>query len=314
MTILHKTFAFVFRVLNQVITLILPCLPKWMAKPFASPYVAGETIQDAILHAHLLNTRGYSVTLDILGEHVHSIDEAKDVTEAYCDLLNRIHIEKLDSTISVKPTHLGLELDKEIAENNFLTIIQKAKQLGLQVTIDMENSPYTEETLQIYQTCLEEHSGTGTVLQAYLFRSVEDVRSLDAPDFRLRICKGIYKESSGIAYHNSDDIRQNFIKMVKTILNGQGYAEIATHDLKIIDHLDEWITYNQVDKSRFEFQVLYGVPMGDRLECLKNKGYKVRVYVPFGKSWFDYSIRRLKENPNIIWYILGNIVKRLGKQ
>lgn len=314
MTFLERTFTFTYQIINRVITLILPWLPRWMAKPFASPYVAGETIQEALQHVRVLNARGFSATMDILGEHVQTTEEAENITSAYCDLLTKIHAEKLDSTISIKPTHLGLELDKELTEKNILKISKTAKSLKKVVTIDMENSPYTDDTLRIYKTCISEYSDVGTVLQAYLFRSLDDLQSIDSTDLHLRICKGIYRESPEIAYQDKEDIRSNFTQMTKTLLRGKGFAAIATHDIKLIDALDEWITRNNIPKDRFEFQVLYGVPMGDRLECLKSKGYQVRVYVPFGKSWFDYSIRRLKENPNVLWYILGNIIKRASKQ
>ncbi len=314
MTFLHKTFTFILQIINQVITLILPWLPRWMAKPFASPYVAGENVQEAIQHVRVLNARGYAATMDILGEHVQTTEEAEKTTDDYCNLLTKIHENNLDSTISIKPTHLGLELDRDLAEKNILRISRTAKSLNNKVTIDMENSPYTDDTLQIYKICLNEYKGVGTVLQAYLFRSLPDLKSIDSADLHLRICKGIYREPEKIAYNGRNDIRSNFTEMTKTLLQGKGFAAIATHDVKLIDILDEWITKNNIPKDRFEFQVLYGVPMGDRLECLKNKGYKVRVYVPFGKSWFDYSIRRLKENPNVLWYILGNIIKRASKQ
>jgi len=281
-----------------------------MVQPFASPYVAGETVEDAIRHIRVLNQQGFSTTLDILGEHVQSREEAQKVTDAYCDLFDRIHTENLDSTVSIKPTHLGLELDKEVAKTNILKIASKAEKYQSGLTIDMENSPYTDDTLDIYKMCVNNYKGVGTVLQSYLFRSLEDVRNLNSPNLHLRICKGIYRESPSIAHQSREDIRDNFINVAKASLPGQGFTAIATHDPALIETLDNWISDHNIPKDEFEFQVLYGVPMGDKLHILKNKGYAVRIYVPFGASWFDYSIRRLKENPNIIWYVLGNLFKQ----
>ncbi|MBC8216694.1 MAG: proline dehydrogenase family protein [Candidatus Marinimicrobia bacterium] len=310
MTIVHRTINYALRAVNRVITFALPWLPRWMVQPFASPYVAGETVDDAIRHIRALNQQGYSTTLDILGEHVQSREEAQVVTDAYCNLFDRIHTENLDSTVSIKPTHLGLELDKEIAKTNIQKIASKAEKYRNGLTIDMENSPYTDATLDIYKMCVNNYNGVGTVLQSYLFRSIEDVRNFHSQNFHIRICKGIYRESPSIAHQTREDIRDNFIRMVKTSLRGQGFTAIATHDPVLIDTLDNWISDHNISKDRFEFQVLYGVPMGDKLDILKNKGYSVRIYVPFGAAWFDYSIRRLKENPNIIWYVLANLFKR----
>ncbi len=297
---------------NKLIALIVPFLPKFMVRPFAKPYVAGETLDEALVKAKALNEKGYALTMDILGEHVKSETEADEICRSYIELLETISVEKLDSTISFKLTHLGLELDQSLALKNTLELAQKAKELNLPITIDMENSPYTDTTIDIYRKALAEHDGVGTVLQAYLYRSIKDTKKLDQPKFRVRICKGIYRESPEIAIQDRHEINGSFAEIVKALLTGEGYAEIATHDKELIDQLEAWIEENNIPKDRFEFQVLHGVPMGKRLERLIAKGYKVRVYLPFGAAWFDYSVRRLKENPNMAGYIIGNIFKRLG--
>ena len=168
----------------------------------------------------------------------------------------------------------------------------------------MENSIYTSITLDLFKEALAIHDGFGAVIQAYLYRSIEDLKKLDSPKLNLRICKGIYKESPELALNDRVKINENYILLVETILKGKGYACIATHDLGLINQIEKFIEKNEISAHRFEFQVLFGVPMGNKLDELKEKGYKVRIYVPFGEAWFEYSIRRLKENPKIISYII----------
>ncbi len=248
--------------------------------------------------------------MDILGEFVESTDEANQIKDDYAQVIQRIAEYGLDSTISVKPTHLGLGLDDALGEANIMALAQSGKDYGVGVTIDMENSPYTYQTFDIYKRALSIHDNMGTVIQAYLYRSLDDIKSLDSPRLNLRICKGIYKESPEIAIQNRTAINNNYVEMAKTLLNGDGYACFATHDLSLIDRLEALIESENIPSDRFEFQVLYGVPMRNRLEALKAKGYKVRVYVPFGEAWFEYSVRRLKENPKIISYVMGNWFKK----
>ena len=296
--------------INSSIAALMPYLPKWVAKPFAKPYVAGEDIHTASKIVKKLNERGYSTTLDILGEHVISPNEANQILNQYINLIKNIDSNNLNSTISIKLTHLGLSLDEKLCEKNFLKLVEVAKKHNTGITIDMENSTYTTKTLELFQKGLLMHESVGAVIQAYLHRSSDDLIMLDSSKLNLRICKGIYNEPPEIAIQDRFAINNNFLKLVETIFNGNGYACLATHDLELINQLEELITNNKISKDRFEFQALYGVPMGDRLELLKEKGYKIRIYVPFGEAWFDYSIRRLKENPKIISYILGNIFKK----
>ena len=296
--------------INSSIAALMPYLPKWVAKPFAKPYVAGEDIHTASKIVKKLNERGYSTTLDILGEHVISPNEANQILNQYINLIKNIDSNNLNSTISIKLTHLGLSLDEKLCEKNFLKLVEVAKKHNTGITIDMENSTYTTKTLELFQKGLLMHESVGAVIQAYLHRSSDDLIMLDSSKLNLRICKGIYNEPPEIAIQDRFAINNNFLKLVETIFNGKGYACLATHDLELINQLEELITNNKISKDRFEFQALYGVPMGDRLELLKEKGYKIRIYVPFGEAWFDYSIRRLKENPKIISYILGNIFKK----
>jgi len=295
---------------NSSIAVLMPYLPKWFARPFAKPYVAGESIESVTKIVRSINRNGFSTTLDILGEHIHTPNEANEILNQYIDLIKNISNNDLDSTISIKLTHLGLSLDKQLAKKNFTELVTVAKNYNIGITIDMENSTYTTKTLKFFKKGLEIHEDVGTVIQAYLHRSLDDLKELDSSKLNLRICKGIYSEAPEIAIQDRKKINDNFIKIAETLLLGQGYACLATHDLELIDQLEELIKKYNISKDRFEFQALYGVPMGNRLELLKEKGFKIRIYVPFGEAWFDYSIRRLKENPKIISYILTNIFKK----
>ena len=295
---------------NSLLATIMPYLPKVLVRPFAKPYVAGESIDSVIKIAKKLNDNGFSTTLDILGEFVNSKEEANKIKNDYSELIKNISSKKLDSTISVKLTHLGLGIDSKLGEENFNSLSLIGKEYNVGITIDMENSPYTSKTFEIYKNAIIKNEKLGAVIQAYLYRSLDDIKHLDSSLLNLRICKGIYNESQDIAIQDRLAINDNYFEMAKSLLNGQGYACLATHDLTLIDRLESFIDENDISPKRFEFQVLYGVPMGNRLEELKSKGYKIRIYVPFGEAWFEYSVRRLKENPKIISYVLKNLFKK----
>ena len=295
---------------NSIVTSALPILPKWFAKPFARPYVAGQTEDDAVTHIRTLNEKGFSATVDILGEHVLTKEEARDITAQYCHLYDRILNESLDCNISMKPTHVGLNISLAEAMSNITTILKKAQEYENFLRIDMENSPFTDQTIEIYRHCKTIYNNVGMVIQTYLHRSIDDILFLANDQFNSRICKGIYKESEYIAYQNREEIQDNFLKLAKTMATRNAYSAFATHDQELIDRLLDWITTDKVPKDLFEFQVLYGVPMNGRLEALLGAGYKVRVYVPYGPDWFDYSVRRLKENPKIISYVLKNFFRK----
>ena len=285
-------------------------MPRWSIHPFAKTYVAGESIEETVLVVKQINARGFTCTLDILGEHVQSIAKADNITQEYCNIYDTIADENMSCNISIKLTHIGLALDKNIAADNLVRILKQAKLHNNFCRIDMENSTYTEQTIELYKDYVSNFPNMGIVLQAYLKRSLEDARDLNTPGFNTRICKGIYDEPETIALQDRIMIQDNFFQITKEILSGNGFAAIATHDISLIDRIEEWIESTKVSSDRFEFQVLYGVPMGGRLERLLDKGYTVRQYIPFGKDWFDYSLRRLKENPKIMSYVLGNLFKR----
>ena len=296
--------------INSSIVSMIRFMPRWSIHPFAKTYVAGESIEETVLVVKKINARGFTCTLDILGEHVQSVVKADNITQEYCDIYDTISIENMSCNISIKLTHIGLALDKNIAAENLVRILKQAKLHNNFCRIDMENSTYTEQTIELYKDYVSNFPNMGIVLQAYLKRSLEDARDLNTPGFNTRICKGIYDEPETIALQDRTSIQDNFFQITKEILSGNGFAAIATHDISLIDRIEEWIESTGVSSDRFEFQVLYGVPMGGRLEQLLDKGYTVRQYIPFGKEWFDYSLRRLKENPKILSYVLGNLFKR----
>jgi len=295
--------------INTSIAAIMPYFPKWMVKPFANPYVAGENIVEVTKTIKSLNQQGYKSTVDILGEFVEDEKKASEVLKSYSELVETIAKEQMDSTISVKLTHLGLGIKSKIAQKNFSKLIKVGKENRVGITIDMENSPYTSEILRIYKESLEIFDEIGTVIQAYLFRSLNDLKALDSNKLKLRICKGIYNEPKDISFQSKIDINKNFLELSKYLLRGKGYACLATHDLELINSIEDFIQLNKIDKSKFEFQALHGVPIKEKLNELKNKGYNVRIYVPYGPEWFEYSIRRIKENPKIVSYILKNMFK-----
>lgn len=285
-------------------------LPKSFAKPFAKPYVAGETIEEALSNVKILNQKGFCATLDILGEHVTSKTFAKNITQQYCGLYQQINDYKLDCTISVKPTHIGLNISYAEALENLTLISKKASELHNFLRIDMESSKYTEQTFGLLVDCKKITKNVGVAMQAYLLRSLKDIDKLANTEFNARICKGIYKENSSVSYKTKMDINNNFMLMAKKMAKKGSFAGYATHDQELIDELLDWIQTERIPSEQFEFQTLYGVPMEGRLEKLIRNGYKVRIYVPFGPDWFDYSVRRLKENPNIAKYVLKNFFKR----
>ena len=191
-----------------------------------------------------------------------------------------------------------------------LSILKKAKEFGNFLRIDMEDSNVTDQTFEIYMECKKMYDRVGVVIQAYLYRSENDIDTLANDQFNSRICKGIYKESKTIAYQDREDIRNNFLLLAKSMAKKASFCGYATHDQTLIDRLLDWVESEKIAPHLFEFQSLFGVPMNGRLEQLVEKGFRVRIYVPFGPDWFDYSLRRLKENPDIAGYVISNLFKK----
>ncbi|KAB2904751.1 MAG: proline dehydrogenase [Anaerolineae bacterium] len=284
-----------------------------LAQRVARRFVAGETLEDAVRVVRELNGRGILATLDCLGESVKNVEDTQVVVNAYQTTLNRIHTEKLQSSVSLKLTHLGLDISEDLCIANLRHILGTAKQNGIQLTIDMEDSSYTDTTLRIYRTLRDEYEfdNVGTVIQAYLRRSEADMQQLAAEGAHVRLCKGAYLEPPEVAFAHKSEVDANFIKLTRQFLsaNGTSYLAIATHDEKMISAAEEFIEQNQVPADRYEFQMLYGI-RAERQADLAAKGFKMRVYVPFGEAWYPYFMRRLAERPANVWFFIRSIFQR----
>ena len=299
------------KLINYLIIQIIPFLPKVFVRLVASPYIAGITDDEMLLNVQKLNNKGYDVAIDILGEHVETEQEATEITERYANLYDRIASQKLNANLSIKLSHIGQDLGYDFVKSNLMILVNAAKKHNNFLRLDMENSPYTSETINLYKKAFESYSNVGIVLQAYMHRSKDDLDKLANEKFNVRICKGIYIESEDIAFRDYQKIRDNYIVLVQQALIKGAYVGIASHDEYLIDKLYLWIKENQIPTTQYEFQILHGVPMEKKLQQLIKEGNKVRVYVPYGDNWYDYSVRRLKENPKMAGYIIKNIFSKI---
>ena len=299
------------KLINYLIIQIIPFLPKVFVRLVASPYIAGITDDEMLVNVQKLNNKGYDVAIDILGEHVTTQEEATEITERYANLYDRISSKQLDANLSIKLSHIGQDLGYDVVKSNLMILVNAAKKHNNFLRLDMENSPYTSETINLYKKAFENYSNVGIVLQAYMHRSKNDLDKLANEKFNVRICKGIYIESEDIAFRDYQKIRDNYIVLVQQALIKGAYVGIASHDEYLIDKLYLWIKENQIPTTQYEFQILHGVPMEKKLQQLIKEGNKVRVYVPYGDNWYDYSVRRLKENPKMAGYIIKNIFSKI---
>ena len=283
-----------------------------LAKYFASRFVAGETIDEAIATVRALNAPPdeLSASLDLLGESVLHAEEAERARDTYLDLLERIHAAGANANVSVKLTQMGLDIDEKLCLANMRAIIGKAKQYDSFVRIDMEQSAYTAKTLQLFTDVLYPEFGNavGVVLQSYLRRTAADVDAMIGLGARVRLCKGAYKEPEDVAFPDKADVDANFVSCMERLIERGHYPGIATHDEAIIAHAKRFIKEKRIGTERFEFQMLYGVRR-DLQHKLRREGYNMRVYVPFGTHWYPYLMRRLAERPANIAFILSNVLK-----
>jgi proline dehydrogenase len=296
--------------LDRAIARVLPAVPKPVVRRLAAPYIAGPSLEDAVGVVRRLNGERKLATIDVLGEEVTSADAAREIAQAYHRVLARIEGEKLDSNISVKLTGLGLELDYDLCRENLKAVVEDARIRGNFVRIDMEDSPTTDATLRLYR---ELHGGgsenLGVVLQAYLRRTLADAVGLA----NVRLCKGIYVEPASVAFHDADEIRENFRATLRVLLDQGSYVGIATHDEALIVDALAQVRERGLSPDRYEFQMLLGV-RASRGDELVRDGHRLRVYVPFGTHWYEYSMRRLQENPAIAGYVAVDTVKRFARR
>jgi proline dehydrogenase len=279
-------------------------------------FVAGESLDAGISTAQEMNRGGFLITLDHLGESVNNEKSALEAAHEYLIIPERIDKEdNFKLTCSLKLSQMGLDINYDFCLNNIRNIVKEAAKRGKMVTIDMEDSPYTDRTINIYKTMLKEgYKKTGIVIQAYLRRSEKDIRDMLPLGPRIRLCKGTYKEPPDIAFQKKKETDANYIKLLaimlsKEALAGGAYPEIATHDEKIVNWAIDYIKQNNIPADKFEFQMLYGIRRELQDKIIK-QGYRMRVYLPYGTHWYPYFMRRLAERPANLWFLMKNFFKR----
>jgi len=279
-------------------------------KKLTTRFIAGESIDEAIAAIRELNAHGCSASFDHLNESVSSTAETEAEVREYLDVLRRIDETGINSNVSIKLTQFGLEMDPELAFRNARRVVQDAARRGNFVRVDMEASNVTQATIDVFKRLRAEFglNDVGIVLQSYLYRTMEDARDLLRIPARIRLCKGAYNEPPEVAYPNKKDVDDNYIRVMQLLLSSGIYHGIATHDPRMIDATLEFAKREGVSKDGFEFQMLYGIRR-DLQEQLARDGYGMRVYVPYGKHWYPYFMRRLAERPANIWFVLKNLWK-----
>ncbi len=301
--------------INTFFAGLLPHMPKKLVWVFSKRYIAGETVAEAIINAKNLNKEGILTTIDILGEFITTLEEAEANKLEYLEVIDAAEKAGIDGNYSLKPTSFGLLLDKRIAYEHIREIVVKAASFNNFVRIDMEDSPCTDMELDIYRKLKGEFpNNVGLVIQSYLKRTHQDIQDLkdlnseDAP-VNLRLCKGIYIEPDEIAYQEYEEVNTHFLADLELMFKEKMYPAIATHDIPLVEGAYKLLEKYEVPKEKYEFQMLFGVTPALRQSIL-DRGHRMRVYVPFGKQWFGYSTRRLKENPKMA----GVIIKALFKK
>jgi proline dehydrogenase len=275
-------------------------------------FVAGMEVEDALAAAATANAAGMSVSVDNLGENVTDAAEARASAALYHQLLEQIAVRGLDANVSVKLTHMGLDVDQDLAIGIVNDLVEHAVRIGNFVRVDMEGSPYTQKTLDLVRTIHRKpgHAGrVGAVLQSYLRRTLKDAEELCAEGIRIRLCKGAYKEPADIAYQEKSEVDANFVRVAKVLLKSGVYHGIATHDPNMVAQTIRFAQENGIAADKFEFQMLHGIRR-DLQEQLVRDGWRVRVYIPFGTEWYPYLMRRLAERPANVLFIAKNLFRR----
>ena len=286
---------------------LLPAVPKPVVRRLSSRYIAGSTIDDAVRVVERLNAKGKLATVDVLGEEITTPAEAHAIARQYHDVLARIEEGDLDANVSVKLTGFGLELDEQLCREQLEAVVRDAVARGNFVRIDMEDSSTTDRTLALYRGLRAGgDANTGVVLQAYLRRTLADLEGLD----NVRLCKGIYVEAPEIAYRDFDEVRANYVRCLERLVAQGSYVGIATHDEHLIREALRITRAAGLGRDRYEFQMLLGV-RPDRADELVAEGHRLRVYVPYGRQWYEYSLRRLQENPKIAGYVAAATLGRI---
>jgi proline dehydrogenase len=297
--------------LDKLIAATLPAVPKAMVRVFAKPYIAGETLDDQIRVIETLNADGFMVATGILGEFVTRRDESEQAVRDYQKALDEIEARKLDSNVHIKPTHLGLKLDKDFCYENVCAVLDHAKKYGNFVRMDMEDSPCIDDTLDLYFRIRDKYDNVGCVIQSRVRRSLDDVRKLAAVRANVRLCKGVYLEPREIAYTDARIIQENYVLLLGELLKAGCYVGIATHDEVLIWEAERLVDELGLERNHYEFQMLHGVQPEIR-RIVRDAGHRLRVAVPYGPSWYPYSIRRLRKNPAIAGYVFKAMFQKAG--
>jgi proline dehydrogenase len=300
-------------ILNKLIAASLPAVPKPIVRFVAKPYIAGETLEDQMRVAASLNAEGYLVATGILGEFVTKREDSEQAVRDYQQCLDEIAARKIESYIHVKPTHLGLKLDKEFCYQNVRKILEHARGRGNFVRMDMEDSHCIDDTLDLYFRLREEFENVGCVIQARMRRSLADVRRLGKVKANVRLCKGVYLEPREIAYTDFRLIQANFTLLLEELLSAGCYAAVATHDELLIWDALRAFERHGLKPHQYEFQMLHGVEPQLR-RIVRGQGHRVRVAVPFGPNWYPYSVRRLRKNPAIAGHVIKAMFRREKKE
>ncbi len=282
-----------------------------IGRRLSSRFVAGMTVEDALNATAVTNSHDMSVSVDNLGENVTNVAEAEESAALYHEMLDQIAARKLNANVSLKLTHMGLDVNEKLSREIVSKLVEHAARIENFVRIDMEGSAYTEKTLQVVRELHRRpgHAGrVGGVIQSYLFRSEKDVETLCAERIRIRLCKGAYKEPPEIAFQKKEDVDANFVKLMRMLLKSGTYHGIATHDPKMIDATIAFASTEKIAPDQFEFQMLYGVRR-DLQQKLVREGWRMRVYIPFGTEWYPYLMRRLAERPANAVFILKNLLR-----
>lgn len=292
---------------DKLVVWSLPLVPKPIVGYFSKNYIAGSKLDDAVRVVKDLNAKGIMATIDLLGEEVAHREEAEEAAEMYRTILRRIDEDNLDANISVKPTQMGLKIDKDFCYQNIKSILEQAVSLNNFVRIDMEDRTVTTDTIELFLRYKDEFENhVGMVLQSYLRRTADDVRNLVKYKVNIRLCKGIYNEPRTDAYKQMPIINENFKYCLEMLVKGGCYVGIATHDEILVWHGIKTVEEMELKKDEYEFQMLLGVDEKLR-DIIVSAGHRLRVYVPFGKDWYPYSTRRLKENPQMAGYVFKAI-------
>ena len=297
--------------INRAIAGVLPVVPRPVVRRISSRYIAGAELEDASYTVRALNARGKLATVDVLGEEITNVEETDTIAAAYEEVLAEIDRRHLDSNISVKPTALGLGLDLELCKRHFQQLVHRARVRDNFVRIDMEDATTTDSTLAMYRDLRADgYDAVGVVLQASLKRTISDIGDLADLRPNVRLCKGIYVESSEIQFRDYHAVQNGFVAALEALFDTGCHVGIATHDRWLIEQAKRIVAKRGLDRDAYEFQMLLGVRPGLG-DTLVEEGHRLRIYVPFGSHWYQYSLRRLQENPSIAGYIASDTFGRV---